>query len=94
MIRLTTLGGRDGTVEGEAGSFCWEARLARAPVSYGLNPKTLYKGRGRVARLVLYERLPGTGLRQKVAAYNQGWLFGRQAHAPLLSRLVRYLEQV
>ena len=50
-VELTQVSARDGVLEGEFGRYAWEARLARAPVSYGLNPQTLYKGyEGRVAR--------------------------------------------
>lgn len=93
-VRLTRVGARDGLMEGEFGPYRWEARLARAPVSYGLNPESLYKGYGRVARLVLYESLPGTHLAHKVAAFDKGWLFGRRAHSSAISRVVRYLERV
>jgi hypothetical protein len=92
-IRLTELGGRDGIVRGEAGPYQWEARLARGPVSFGLNPQTLYKGRGRIARLVLYRQLGETTCTQKVASYDGGWRFGRKAHLPLLSRIVAFLEE-
>ncbi|MFZ5815191.1 MAG: DUF7678 domain-containing protein [Bacillota bacterium] len=92
-VRLVELGARDGLVRGECGSYRWEARLARGPVSYGLHPSTLYKGEGRIARLVLYEPIPGTRLQRKVAAYDRGWQFGRQQHIHLLQRVVRYLEQ-
>lgn len=92
-VRLTRLGSRDGILEGEFGSYWWEARLARAPVSYGLNPNTLYKGQGRVARFVLYEKLPGTRLKHKVAAFDAGWLFGRRAYIAVVERIVRYLER-
>jgi hypothetical protein len=92
-IRLTDLGPRDGLLRGEIGSYCWEARLARGPVSFGLDPETLYKGRGRIARLILYRRMGQTGCTRKVAAFDRGWRFGRKAHLPLLARIVAYLEQ-
>lgn len=92
-IRLTELGGRDGLLKGEAGPYRWEARLARGPVSFGLNPQTLYKGRGRVARLVLYRQVGETTVARKVAAYDGGWQFGRKAYLGLLSRIVAFLEE-
>lgn len=92
-VQLTRLGARDGIMEGEYGRFAWEARLARGPVSYGLNPQTLYKGSGRVARFVLYEVLPGTRVKQKVAAFDKGWLFGRRTYAQVVGSVIRYLER-
>ncbi len=92
-VRLIDLGPRDGVLRGECGPFHWEARLTRGPVSYGLDPVSLYKGAGRIARLVLYEQIPGTRVRRKVAAFDRGWLFGRKEYIGPLKRVVRYLEQ-
>lgn len=92
-VRLTDLGPRDGVVSGEIGRYLWEARLTRGPVSYGLDPATLYKGGGRIARLVLYERIADHHGRRKVAAFDKGWLFGRKEHLSVIERVVRYLER-
>ncbi len=92
-VRLTDLGPRDGIVRGEVGRFAWEARLARSPVSYGLDPDTLYKGYGRIARLVLLEQIPGTRTCRKVAAFDRGWQFGRKEHLGLIERVVKYLAK-
>ncbi|BDG61398.1 hypothetical protein caldi_24880 [Caldinitratiruptor microaerophilus] len=85
---------RAGHVEGILGSYRWEAFLARAPVSYGLDTATLYKGSGRIVRLALYARLPGTRLWRKVAAYHRGWLFGRRRYLDVLRRVVDEIEAV
>lgn len=92
-VRLIDLGPRDGVMHGECGPYRWEARLTRGPVSYGLDPGTLYKGQGRVARLVLYEAIAGTGLGRKVAAYDRGWQYGRRQYMAVLKRVVSYLEK-
>lgn len=92
-VRLTDLGPRDGIVRGECGGYQWEARLTRGPVSYGLDPQTLYKGAGRIARLVLYQGTPASRLPRKVAAFDRGWLFGRKAHLTAITRIVAYLER-
>ncbi|MDB4894259.1 MAG: hypothetical protein JWN15_521 [Firmicutes bacterium] len=91
-VRLTDLGPRDGVMRGELGQYHWEVRMVRGPVSYGLDPQTLYKGAGRIARLVLYEQISATCAGRKVAAFDRGWLFGRKEHLALIERLVRYLE--
>lgn len=91
-VRLTDLGPRDGVLRGEVGRYRWEARMARGPVSYGLDPQTLYKGPGRIARFVLYETLTGSA-RRKVAAFDRGWQFGRKEFLPVIERVVRYLER-
>lgn len=91
-MRLTELGARDGLVRGEAGNYTWEVRLTRGPVSYGLDPESLYKGHGRIARLVLYEALPGTRVARKVALFDRGWQFGRKEHLAIVQRVVRYLR--
>mgnify|MGYP000002602815 CR=1 FL=1 len=93
-VRLLDAGMRDGLLRGECGAYRWEVRLTRGPVSYGIDPVTLYKGRGRVARLVLYAPIPGTRLMRKVAAFDRGWRFGRQEHLPILRRVVGYLESI
>lgn len=92
-VRLTELGPRDGVIRGECGDFRWEVRMARGPVSYGLNPETLYKGSGRIARLVLYEPVVDTRTARKVAAFERGWLFGRKEYLATIQRVVRYLER-
>lgn len=92
-VLLTELGPRDGIMAGEVGGYRWEARLARGPVSYGLDPETLYKGKGRVARLVLFEQVAGCRAGRKVAAFDRGWLFGRREHLSLIGRIVGYLER-
>lgn len=91
-VRLTDPGQRDGTVRGRSGEFAFEARLARAEVSYGLDPETLYKGFGRVVRLVLYRPVDDTGVEVKVAAFDRGWLYGRKRHLQTIRRIVSYLE--
>jgi len=92
-IRLTDLGPRDGVLRGEVGRLHFEARLTRGPVSYGIDPATLYKGYGRIARLVLYEPVPGTGVYRKLAVFDRGWAFGRKQSLSAVSRLVAYLER-
>lgn len=86
-IRPRAAGACGGTVEG----YRWEAYLAREPVSYGLNPQTLYKGEGRIVRLELLAPVAGRVWR-RVAVYNRGWVFGRKAYLPVLARLVRELD--
>lgn len=92
-VRLTDLGARDGLIRGDLGRYSWEARMTRGPVSYGLDPATLYKGRGRIARLALYERIGATRATRKVAMFDRGWQFGRKEHLAILERIVHYLEQ-
>lgn len=92
-VRLIDLGPRDGVLQGECGPYRWEARLTRGPVSYGLDPTTLYKGQGRIASLVVYEPIQGTKLQRKVAAYNKGWQYGRRDHLVVIRRVVGYLEK-
>ena len=94
QAKITAASRRDGLVAGEVGSYSWEARIGRGPLSYGINPETLYKGEGRVARLVLYRRVGAAGLRRKIAAYDRGWLFGRKYNLEIIRRLVEYLEMV
>lgn len=93
QVRLVDVGPRDGLMKGECGPYQWEARLTRGKVSYGLDPGTLYKGEGRIARLVLYETIPGTRVQRKVAAYDRGWQFGRQQYIRILQSVVRYLDR-
>ncbi|MGE5675084.1 MAG: hypothetical protein ACM3XM_14610 [Mycobacterium leprae] len=90
-VRLTDVGSRDGMVRGEFGGYRWEARLTRGPVSYGLDPASLYKGYGQVARLVLHQRIGGSQSYRKVAAFDHGWLFGRKEHLAAIRRVVHYL---
>ena len=82
-----------GTIRGQTGGYLWEARLSQGPTSYGLNPSTLYKGGGRVARLVLYQRLGAGGSVRKVAVYDRGWRYGRLRHLPAVRHLIRRLER-
>ncbi len=82
-----------GWVAGEWQGYGYVARLCAGPVSYGIDPATLYKGYGRVATLTLYERLaPGAGGMRRVARFEGGWRFGRRRHVALLRALVEILE--
>ncbi len=92
-VRLTDLGPRDGLMRGEVGRLHFEVRLTRGPVSYGIDPSTLYKGYGRIARLVLYEPVPGTGVHRKLALFDRGWAYGRKQHLAALRPLVAFLER-
>lgn len=82
-----------GTRTGRLSGYRYEAHLARGPVSYGLDPRSLYKGWGRVVRLVLYRPVPGTTLWVRAAVYHRGWLRGRKAHLELVRRVVELLER-
>lgn len=79
--------------QGRLGSIAWEARLTARPVSYGLNPRTLLKGQGRVARLVLYQSIGRAKVPHKLAVYDRGWHFGRKRHLALIQRVVAELER-
>lgn len=85
-----TIGGT--TITGRDGDYHWEVRLARREVCDGLNPRTLYKGGGRIVRLVLYRPVGPWGLRRKVAAFDRGWHFGRLAHLSLIRRIVAEVD--
>lgn len=78
---------------GRFGTISWEARVAAGPVSYGLNPNTLLKGRGRVARLVVYQHIGRQELPHKVAVYDRGWHFGRKQHLPIIQRVMAELAR-
>lgn len=92
-VRLTDPGQRDGVLKGRIGDCDFEARLARAEVSYGLDPATLYKGYGRIVRFVLYRSSGEAGVPVKVAAFDHGWLFGRGRHLRTVRTVVDYLER-
>lgn len=86
---------RAGWLSGDWQGYPFTARLCDGPVSYGIDPATLYKGFGRVAQLTLYERLaPGGGGLRRVACFDGGWRFGRRRYAALLSDLVRTLDSL
>lgn len=82
-----------GEYSGTAAGFRWQAYVARGPVSYGLNPDTLYKGRGQIVRLCLYAPVGETGVWRKVASYHRGWLFGRSRYLPAVRAVVDRLAR-
>lgn len=77
---------------GQVGEYRWEVHLAQAPVSYGLDPQTLYKGRGRIVRLVIYAPVGNTGVWRKVAAFHRGWLFGRKQYLAAVRQVAALVE--
>lgn len=79
--------------KGCLGPVAWEARVTARPVSYGINPRTLLKGQGRVARLVLYQSIGRAEVPHKLAVYDHGWHFGRKRHLGLIQRVVAELER-
>lgn len=83
-----------GQLSGSLPGYRWEAYVARGPVSHGLDPRTLYKGQGRIVRLLLYAPLGPTGPWRKAAAYQRGWLFGRKQHLSAIRDVVKRLDAV
>lgn len=81
-----------GPAEGRCGEYRWEAYLAMGPVSYGLHPRTLYKGAGRIVRLVVYAPVGGNVWR-KVASFHRGWLCGRREYLGVIRQIVSELER-
>lgn len=74
---------------GRVGSIWFEVELTSAPVSYGLNAKTLYKGGGRIARLSLWRER--RGCKERLALYAHGWRYGRKKHLGAVRQVVRHL---
>ncbi|MGE5589612.1 MAG: hypothetical protein ACM3ZA_03125 [Bacillota bacterium] len=81
------------TRQGWLGGVAWEARVTVRPVSYGLNPRTLLKGQGRVARLVVYQQIGRAQVPHKLAVYDRGWRYGRKRHLVLIQRIMSELER-
>lgn len=81
----------DGVVAGHLGQYGFMARLTRGPVSYGLNRATLYKGKGRIAQLRIWQ-FGMAGEIQTVALYDKGWQYGRMPHLRIVRRLVDTLD--
>lgn len=77
---------RDGRVIGQIGRIHFEAELLPGRVSTGLNPRTLYKGGGRLVRLRIDEA--GRG----IALYQRGWRYGRRKHLAIIRRVVDLLD--
>lgn len=82
-----------GTRQGRLGTVAWEARVTSRPVSYGLNPRTLLKGEGRVVRLVVYQQIGRAQVPHKLAVYDRGWQYGRKRHLTLIQSIMTQLER-
>ncbi len=78
---------------GRIGTIAWEARVTGRPVSYGMNPRTLLKGQGRVTRLVVYQQIGRAEVPHKLALYDGGWQYGRKHNLAVIQRVMAELER-
>jgi hypothetical protein len=78
-----------GVIQGRIMHCGWFALVQPEPTDYGINPRTLVKGGGRVSRLCVY--IPGSNP-QKVAEYSRGWVGLKYDYIDLVEELVKYLE--
>lgn len=89
VTRMDFIFDRDNRRSGRVGSIFYEVELSRAPVSYGLNVRTLYKGGGRISRLSLWREK--RGCKERLALYARGWRYGRKKHLGAVLKVVRHL---
>jgi hypothetical protein len=80
---------RCGVIQGRIMHCRWFALVQSEPTDYGLNPRTLTKGGGRVSRLCVY--IPGKNPK-RVAEYSRGWIGLKYDYIDLVEELVGYLE--
>ena len=79
-----------GLIEGRIMHCRWFALVQPEPTSFGINPRTLLKGGGRVSRLCIYT---GSKSREVVAEYSRGWVSLKYNYIQIVEELVDYLER-
>ncbi|EOC99492.1 hypothetical protein [Caldisalinibacter kiritimatiensis] len=93
---------RYGFIKGKIGPYRWFALVHKKDVDYGINPKTLEKGKGRIVRLCIYEevtkeyRLNKDEIYTKryiYANYQRRWDVKSKEYIHIVKRLVEYLER-
>ncbi len=82
--------GRHGLIEGRIMHCRWFALVQPEPTSFGINPRTLLKGGGRVSRLCVYI---GSSRKEIVAEYSRGWVSLKYNYIDIVEELVDYLER-
>lgn len=79
-----------GIISGRIMHYHWFALVQPEPTNYGINPRTLLKGGGRVSRLNVYI----LGRKKKVVAdYCRGWIELKHNYIDIVRELVDYLER-
>lgn len=79
-----------GLIEGRILHCRWFALVQPEPTSFGINPRTLLKGGGRVSRLCIYT---GSANKEIVAEYSRGWVSLKYNYIEMVEELVGYLER-
>ncbi|RKD31816.1 hypothetical protein BET03_12005 [Thermohalobacter berrensis] len=94
---------RYGYIKGEINDYSWFALVHRKDVEYGIDPKTLKKGNGKITRLCVYKDIPislennvkydGVIKRYIFANYKREWDVLSPDHKYIVKNLVEYLER-
>jgi hypothetical protein len=80
-----------GLIEGRIMHCRWFALVQPEPTSFGINPRTLLKGGGRVSRLCVYTG--SNNNKEIVAEYSRGWVSLKYNYIDIVEELVNYLER-
>jgi len=92
-----------GFLRGTIDEYSWFALVHKEVVDYGVNPKNLSKGMGRITRLCIYKEekqfdgnpfLPSMTIKRSIYAnYHRGWSVLNSRNRPMIMELVTYLER-
>jgi hypothetical protein len=101
-IKIENKKTRYGFIKGIIGDYSWFALVHRENVDYGINPRTLMKGNGKIVRLCIYKEEPFMMntkedeilIRRYIYAdYKREWDVLSSTHIHIVKRLVDYLER-
>lgn len=93
----------EGFSEGLIDGLKWFAVVKETESSFGINPRTLFKGRGKVIRLCVYEDdqkvegnpyLPSMSIRRLIYAnFDKDWKVLNHKYKDMIQELVIYLDR-
>ena len=94
---------RYGYIKGRIDHFSWYALVHKEQIEFGINPKNLQAGEGRISRLCVYKEfteqggnpfLPTSSVKRYIFAnYKREWDVLNTNYEDMVRQLVNYLER-
>ncbi len=94
-IRICNSKSRYGYICGEIDNFYWYALVHKDNVKFGINPRDLNAGNGRVSRLCIYKDVPMSNYTKRLiyANYKRQWEVFNRGYEEMIRILVEYLDR-
>ncbi|MDK2917356.1 MAG: hypothetical protein PWQ37_89 [Candidatus Petromonas sp.] len=102
-IKIDKAVNKYGYIKGQIDNYAWYALVHKEEMEFGINPKDLSKGSGRITRLCLYKEhtdflgnphLPSLHTKRYIFAnYQRDWSVFNRNYYDMVKELITYLER-